>query len=132
VPCPAHNKVKQKESILTPYRLLIDEWLAQDNYRASWIYHQIKNLGYAGGYDTVKNHVRNVKERYQRKAFIRFETVPGLQGQMDWADFQIADGAGTCTLYLFLFVLGFSRAMYAELVPSCTLQYFMDVHMRAF
>jgi transposase len=129
---PKYQKVKRDESILAPYLQLIDEWLAQDNYRASWIYHQIKNLGYAGGYDTVKNHVRKVKANNQRKAFIRFETVPGLQGQMDWADFQVTEPAGTSMLYLFLLVLGFSRAMYAELVPSCTLQFFLDVHIRAF
>jgi transposase len=129
---PNYKKTKRKESIIDPYVQLIDEWLGQDNYRASWIYHQIKNLGYAGGYDTVKHHVRKIKERYRRKAFIRFETVPGLQGQMDWADFQVAEQAGTTTLYLFLLVLGFSRAMYAELVPNCTLQCFMDVHIRAF
>jgi transposase len=97
-----YKKTKRKESILTPYLQLIDEWLAQDNYRASWIYQQVKNLGYAGGYDTVKNHVRQIKKRYQKKAFIRFETVPGLQGQMDWADFQVAEPVGTTTLYLFL------------------------------
>jgi transposase len=51
---------------------------------------------------------------------------------MDWADFQVVASAGTTTLYLFLLVLGFCRDMYAELVPSCTLQYFMDVHIRAF
>ncbi|MEJ2157720.1 MAG: IS21 family transposase [Desulfobacteraceae bacterium] len=130
---PKYTKVKRKGSILDPYVQLIDEWLSQDNYRASWIYHQIQNLGYPGGYDTVKNHVRKVKKRYQRKAFIRFETVPGLQGQMDWADFQVTAPAGKITtLYLFLLVLGFSRAMYAELVPRCTLQFFMDVHIRAF
>jgi transposase len=115
---PNYKKTKRKESILTPYLQLIDEWLSQDNYRASWIYHQIKNLGYEGGYDTVKHHVRKVKERYRRKAFIRFETVPGLQGQMDWAYFQVVEPAGTTTLYLFLLVLGFCRAMYAELVPA--------------
>ena len=80
---PKYKKISRKDSILTPYLQLIDEWLVQDNYRASWIFHQIKNLGYEGGYDTVKNHVRQVKKRYQKKAFIRFETVPGLQGQMD-------------------------------------------------
>jgi hypothetical protein len=46
---------------------------------------------------------------------------------MDWADFQVAEPSGTTTVYLFLLVLGFCRAMYAELVPSCTLRYFMDV-----
>ena len=129
---PKYTKVNRKKSILTPYVQLIDQWLEKDNYRGIWIYNQIKNLGYAGGYDTVKNHVRKVKERNQRKAFIRFETVPGLQGQMDWADFQIVDGANTDTVYLFLFVLGFSRAMYGKLIPRCTFEALMDAHIHTF
>lgn len=129
---PQYQRVKRKDSVLTPYLQLIDEWLQEDNFRATWIFNRIKQLGFGGGYDTVRKHVHRVKERYQRKAFIRFETVPGLQGQMDWADFQVTEVMGASTFFLFALVLGFSRAMYAELVPTCTLQFFMDAHIRAF
>ena len=128
-----YRKGKPRESILASYYQLIDDWLAEDSYRATWIYHKIKNLGYTGRYDTVKIHVSKIKARYHRQAYIRFETIPGLQGQVDWADFQTAGPDGSITtLYLFILVLGFSRAMYAEIVPACTLQAFMDAHIRAF
>jgi len=69
----------------------------------------------------------------ERQAFIRFETIPGLQGQVDWADFQVIQPTGqVLTYYLFIMVLGFSRAIYAELVKTCTMQTFMDAHIRAF
>jgi len=125
---PRYNSSTRKESILAPYFQIISDWLEQDDYRATWIYQRIRALGYGGGYDTVKHHVRKIKEANRRKAYIRYETVPGLQAQVDWADFQVADltGAAVRTVYLFLMVLGFSRAMYAELVTSCTLQAFMD------
>lgn len=130
---PEYRKQKRKESILTPYHQLIEDWLAQDNYRGTWIFTKIKQLGYRGSYDTLKPYVRKIKDRERRQAYLRFETVPGLQAQMDWADFQVLEprGAGL-TLYLFLLVLGFSRAMYAELLSRCTLQSFMDAHIRAF
>jgi len=90
-------------------------------------------MGYTGGYDTVKTFVRSIKSRLQRQAFIRFETIPGLQGQVDWADFQVIQPTGqVLTYYLFIMVLGFSRAIYAELVKTCTMQTFMDAHIRAF
>jgi transposase len=128
-----YRKQKRKESILAPYCQLIRDWLEEDDYRATWIFNKLKQLGFAGGYDTVKHYVRKVKARLRRQAYIRFETVPGLQAQMDWADFKVVDAAGALsTVYLFLLVLGFSRAMYAELVTSCTLQAFMDAHIRAF
>jgi transposase len=130
---PRHQKTKCRESILSLYYQVIDDFLKEDDYRATWIYDRIKQLGYTGGYDTVKNHVRKVKQQQQRQAYIRFETVPGLQGQMDWADFQVADLlGGIFTVYLFILVLGFSRPMYAELVERFTLQSFMDAHIRAF
>ena len=130
---PNYRQSKQKESILSPYSQMIDDWLHQDDYRASWIYQQVKNLGYVGGYDTVKIYVRGIKARNRRQAFLRFETIPGLQGQVDWADFKVVSpGAADMTLFLFILVLGFSRAIYAEFVSQCTLQTFMDAHQRAF
>ena len=130
---PQYRKSKRRDSILTPYHRMIDDWLEQDDYRATWIFQQVKNLGYPGGYDTVKVYVRDIKARKNRQAFLRFETIPGLQGQVDWADFKVSvAGASDMTLFLFIMVLGFSRAMYAEFVTKCTLEAFMDAHLRAF
>ena len=43
---PKYRKVKRSQSILSPYLQLIDQWLEQDNFRATWIYQQIKNLAH--------------------------------------------------------------------------------------
>jgi len=130
---PRYRKTKRNESILAPYYQMIKDWLQQDDYRATWIYQQVKNLGYTGGYDTVKIYVRRVKARQKRQAFLRFETIPGLQGQVDWADFKVAvAGAADITLYLFIMLLGFSRAICAQFVNRCSLQTFMDCHLNAF
>ena len=66
-------------------------------------------------------------------AYIRFETEPGRQAQVDWADFKILNPDGSSFfVYLFVLVLGFSRAMFACFVERCTLQAFMDSHIAAF
>jgi transposase len=130
---PTYQKIQRSKSILTPYHQVISDYLDQDDYRTTWIYERIRQLGYPGGYGIVKNHVRKVKQKNQRQAYIRFETIPGLQGQMDWADFQVADRQGdSFTVYLFVLILGFSRAMFAMFVDRCTLQAFMDAHIHAF
>jgi len=130
---PQYQKGKRQESILVPYYQVIDDFLEEDDYRATWVYKRVRQLGYGGGYDTVKIHVRQLKNKLQRQAYIRFETIPGLQGQMDWADFQVVDfHGGSFTVYLFVLVLGFSRAMFAMFVDRCTLQAFMDAHIHAF
>ena len=65
--------------------------------------------------------------------YIRFETEPGLQAQVDWGDFQIQGSDGkTTTIYAFVMVLGYSRALYIEFVERCTLDVFMDCHINAF
>lgn len=130
---PKYKKKKRVGTILSPYHPVINDFLEEDDYRATWIYERIKQLGYCGGYDTVKNYVRKVKKKRRRLAYIRFETIPGLQGQMDWADFQVVDfHGGSFTVYLFVMVLGFSRAMFARFVDRCTLETFMDAHIQAF
>jgi transposase len=130
---PGYTKHKAKASILDPYKPLIRNLLEQDDYRATWILDRIQAAGYSGSYDTLKRFVRKIKQQLTRLAYIRFETSPGLQGQVDWADFQIKEPGGLIsTIYAFLMVLGFSRAMYIEFVRRCTLEAFMDCHINAF
>lgn len=130
---PRYRKEKRKESVLDPYKQTIDDFLAEDAYQATWLFERLKNLGYQGSYETVRNYVREVKERRCRLAYSRFETEPGLQAQVDWGDFQIKNRDGTVsTKYMFLMVLGYSRAMYVEFVDRCSLETFMDCHLHAF
>mgnify|MGYP001817271303 FL=1 len=130
---PHYRKQKRQESILDPYRQIIDDYLEEDSYQATWILEKLKYMGYTGSYETVRDHVRAVKKQRSRLAYARFETEPGLQAQVDWGDFQIEnpDGSST-TRYLFLMILGYSRAMYIEFVRRCTLETFLDCHIRAF
>lgn len=130
---PAYKKEKRKFSILEPYTQIIRDYLDQDDYQATWIYDRLRRMGYAGSYDTVKIYVRAIKEQKTRLAYARFETEPGLQAQVDWGDFQVQEPNGkTLTLYAFVMLLGYSRAMYVELVERCTLETFLDCHIHAF
>lgn len=130
---PEYRRANRRNSILAPFVRIIRDWLSQDDYRASWIFDRLKQMGYEGGYDTVKHFVRSLKEQQARLAYLRFETLPGLQAQVDWADFQIREPNGRSrTVFLFLLVLGYSRALYAEFVERCTLESFLDGHLRAF
>lgn len=130
---PGYGQSSSRPSILDPYRQLIDDYLAEDDYQATWLHDRLLHLGYQGSYKTVQEYVRMVKDRRTRLAYSRFETEPGLQAQMDWGDFQIANPDGTTTtVYLFLMVLGFSRTLYLEFVDRCTLEAFLDCHKRAF
>ncbi|MCG8376645.1 MAG: IS21 family transposase [Chlorobiales bacterium] len=130
---PAYRKNKRRDSILAPYHQIIRDWLDQGDFTATWIFDKLKGLGYCGGYDTVRSFVKQIKARKARQAFIRFETEPARQAQMDWADLKIDTPDGPSRwVYLFTLILGYSRALFAWFVEHCTLETFMDGHIKAF
>jgi transposase len=119
---------------LDPFRANIDAWLAEDShYSATWVYDRLKPMGYAGSYEIVKRLVASLKEERSRIAYLRFETEPGLQAQVDFGEFAVdlPDGRHL-SLYGFAMILGYSRGLYAELVERCDLTTFLDCHVRAF
>ena len=63
-------------------------WLDEAAYSAERIFEKIKEQGFDGGRGIVKDYVHGQKERLDEKATVRFETMPGLQGQVDWAFFE--------------------------------------------
>jgi len=129
---PAHGR--KRRSQLDAYQDNIKAWIEEDSdYRASWIYDRLTNMGFAGSYEIVKRRVRQIKDSYHKVAYMRFETEPGYQAQVDFGEFQVANADGSVTkLYLFSMILGYSRKMYAELIERCDLPSFLDCHIRAF
>jgi len=124
----------ERESKLDPYEGNLRAWLMEDpEYKATWIYDHLRPLGYTGGYDLVKLKVHELKEESQRIAYMRFETEPGCQAQVDFGEFQVAREDGTVgKYYLFSMILGYSRKIYGELIERCDLPTFLDCHIRAF
>lgn len=130
---PQYQKRERKMSVLAPYEQIIKDYLSEDDYQATWILDRLKKINYTGSYETLKRYVRTIKEQKTRLAYIRFETEPGLQAQVDWGDFQVLEPDGkTSTIFAFVMVLGYSRSLYVEFVKCCTLDVFMDGHIRAF
>ena len=83
---PAY-KSRLKQSILDPYKEAIDTLLIEAPYSAVILLERITEQGYAGKYTLVKDYVRSKKKELNHQATVRFETMPGLQGQVDWAHF---------------------------------------------
>ncbi len=129
---PVYKKANRL-SKLDKYKPLIEGWLSQENYQASRIYELLVCEGFEGSYDVVQRHVKTIKEKRDRAAYVRFETMPGVQAQVDFADFKIKCADGTeLTIYCFIMVLGYSRHMYVELIDKCTMTNFLSCHQHAF
>jgi transposase len=128
------RRKRKRNSLLDPFKDNIGVWLDEDTaYRATWIYDRLTSMGFAGSYEIVKRHVREFKQERQKVAYMRFETEPGYQAQVDFGEFQVEHADGHVEkLYLFSMILGYSRKMYAELIERCDLPSFLDCHIRAF
>lgn len=128
------RKAGPRSSKVDAFKDQIALYLGEDpHYRASWIYDRLKRSGYEGCYELVKRVVRSQKAEKSRKAYIRFETEPAQQAQVDFAEFAVEHPNGSVTkYYLFSLILGYSRMLYAELLPRCDMISFLEAHIRAF
>jgi transposase len=128
------GRIRKRKSLLDPYGDNIKAWIEEDmDYTAVWIYDRLAAMGFAGSYEIVKRKVAKLKAERQKIAYMRFETEPGYQGQVDFGEFQIERPDGSIKkLYLFSMILGYSRGMYGELIERCDLPTFLDCHIRAF
>lgn len=125
---------RRRVSKLDPYREHIEAWLKQDGaYKATLIYDRLQAIGFTGSYDIVKRVVKEMKEETQRVAYMRFESEPGRQAQVDFGEFSVELPDGSIRkYYLFAMILGYSRRIYGELIEHCDMPAFLDCHMRAF
>jgi transposase len=107
---------KQRPSKLDGYREII-ETKAEIPCTAAAIYQFIRKQGFTGKYTIVKQYCRSLKREKQQKATIRFETSPGLQGQIDWKEsMRLTSRQGEVfEINIFLMILGYSRLKYLEL-----------------
>lgn len=74
---------------------------------------EIRAAGYTGGYSQLKEAVRLLRPVPPPEAVVRFETPPGRQGQVDFAEFRFPWGRR----YALLVVLGYSRLLWCRFGP---------------
>ena len=117
---PKPRKVIVRTSKLDPYKEIIDTKVDKYRSKAMNVYKFIKKQGYTGGYGIVKNYVRLHKDEQIKKATIRFETIPGLQAQVDWKEsMQLVNKHGKIfEINIFLMILGYSRYKYIKLTSD--------------
>jgi transposase len=130
---PVRAAQKRPPSKLEPFKDYLLSRLAEfPELSTVVLFEEIQAQGYAGGLTILRNFTRPYRVR-RREPVVRFETPPGRQAQVDWAHLgtHVLDGILT-PLYLFVMVLGFSRALYAEVVTSTDVGTFLRLHVHAF
>lgn len=106
---PRYGPRPPRASKLDPYKEIVAQRLKDYPELSSVrLLEEVQAAGYSGGYSQLCVHVRTVRPRPAPEPPNRFETPPGKQGQVDFAEFRFPWGKR----YALLVVLGYSRHMW--------------------
>jgi transposase len=129
---PVYKKRVSTGSKLDPYRDFL-KVRVQAVPNVVKLKREIVALGYQGGISVLRDFIRPLRPAPADEAFVRFETLPGEQAQVDWGDLWGIDVmGGRHRLYCFTMVLGYSRCLYAEVTEHMDLTTLMRCHQHAF
>jgi hypothetical protein len=115
-----------------PYLGFMLETLRQHpDLRASRLYQMVKERGYDDRPDHFRSIVARLRPGRPAEAFLRLRTLPGEQGQVDWAHFgQVQVGRARRKLYGFVLVLSWSRRIFLRFGYDIGMPGFIRSHVR--
>ena len=88
--CRQKQQPTLRESKLEPFLDRITELLKDfPKITGQRVYEEITAAGYDGGISILRARLRSLRPTPKKTPVIRFETEPGLQGQMDWSPYTI-------------------------------------------
>jgi transposase len=123
-----------RASIVDPFEPILKELLAKyPNLTVERALQELRQRGFAGGYTVVRQRVGLLRPRPMPAPVPRFETGPGQQAQMDFGVYDIDfTREGRRRVYLFSYLLGYSRRQYLRWVEAMDLLTTLREHVHAF
>ncbi len=133
---PSYGPRAPRARVIDPYRDYIRERLAQcPRLSAMRLLREIRECGYGGGRTAVTDYVAEVRPREASGFEHRFETPPGKQAQVDFAQFKVVfteQPDRVQVVWLFSMVLGFCRYLFGRFVLRQNLETVVRCHLEAF
>lgn len=133
---PAYGPRKPRATVIDPFTAYLRERVvAYPGLSGRRLLRELKDRGYAGGYTAVTDFLRDVRPTSEQGFEVRFETAPGEQAQVDFAQFQVifTDEPSTPRIvWLFSMVLGHSRLIWARFAMHRDLPTVLRCHVAAF
>jgi transposase len=132
-PAPGPRR-RPRHSMVDPFEPVLVELLARyPNLTVERALQELQQRGFTGRYTVVRERIRLLRPRPAPAPVPRFETAEGVQAQMDHGVYDIDfTREGRRRVYLFSYLLGYSRRQYLRWVESMDLVTTLREHVRAF
>jgi len=131
---PPAERAPRPPLLVAPFTDFINQTLAKyPRLRSTRLLDMLKERGFRGSERTLRRFVMMVRPAPKREAFLRLDPLIGEQAQIDWAHVgQIpVQGGGSRSLWLFVMVLAWSRAMWGEFCFDTTVHSLLRSLVRA-
>lgn len=133
---PVYGPRAPRARRLEPYEAYLRERVtAYPELSGRRLLREIREFGYEGCYSVVTDFLRTVRPVRPKPFERRFETPPGRQAQVDFAEFRVEfdDEPGVMRkVWLFTMVLGHSRWLWGRFCAGQDLQTVLRCHIDAF
>jgi transposase len=133
-PATPVRKSSPRGSLVDAYEPILKELLARyPNLTVERAVQELQARGFKGRYTIVRQRMRLLRPRAAPAPVPRFETGPGAQAQMDHGVYDLDfTREGRRRVYLFSYLLGYSRRQYLRFVESMDLVTTLREHVHAF
>jgi len=131
---PAYGPRKPRATVIDPFASYLRERVkTYPGLTGSRLLRELRDRGYAGGYTAVTDFLRDVRPQASQGFEVRFETPPGEQAQVDFAQLHVVFTDEPMTpRIVWLMVLGHSRLIWARFVMHQNLPTVLRCHIAAF
>ncbi|WP_325170225.1 IS21 family transposase [Noviherbaspirillum pedocola] len=132
---PQYKPRNPRPTVIEPYEAYLRERVtAWPELTGERLLREIRSQGYTGGRTAVNDFLRTVRPPPAPVFEVRFETPPGEQAQVDFAEFKVCFGnqGPVHRVWLFAMVLGHSRYLWGQFVLHQDLPTVLRCHMEAF
>lgn len=128
-------ETRGRKSKLDDFKQYLRERFLQTGLSGTRLCGELRQMGFTGSVSAVRRFLQTIeKAEVSSQATVRFETPPGEQSQVDWAEIGYYRDAAGCRrkVYAFVMVLSYSRMLFVEFVTSISTESLIDCHQKAF
>jgi transposase len=123
------DKRQKRDFILDQYRPLIAEWFKEHpTLKAQQVHGWLRTRGVKISYPAVVKYTRVFRKKAPR-AYHHLTFLPGEEAQTDWC---FIHHPHLGRLYCFVFILSYSRYLFAHVFARSSFEFFIEGHLMAF